>query len=150
MEHNIMINSQSNISKKIVSFLQLSTVAFLSTVILGCTPEVPTVSPKQASAMFDEKQAIIIDVREQEEWDEQHIEGAIFIPLSQVKSRVGELAQYKDSTVIMQCRSGRRSGIAGATLIEAGFSKVYNLEGGILAWDKEKLGTVKGAITVPK
>ncbi len=147
-----MINTESNLSKKLVNFLQISAVAFFSVLMLACTPDVPAVSATQAAKMFDDKQAIIIDVREKEEWDEQHIEGAIFMPLDQVESRIGELAQYKDSTVIMQCRSGRRSEIAGAALLEAGFTKVYNLEGGILAWDKENIATVKGpkATVTPK
>jgi len=125
-------------------FLQISALTFLCCCMLGCAPDVPTVTPNQAAELFANKQAIIVDVREQDEWDEQHIEGAIFIPLDQVESRIGELAQYKDSRIIMQCRSGRRSDIAGTTLIKAGFSDVVNLEGGILAWDAQGLATVRG------
>jgi len=77
-----------------------------------------------------------------EEWNEQHIAGAIFIPLGEVESRLEELAAYKNSTVIMQCRSGRRSAKAAKTLIDAGFQDVYNLKGGILAWDKAGQTTV--------
>lgn len=113
--------------------------------ITACSTDVPTVSPNQAAQLFSDQQAVIVDVREQAEWDEQHIDGAIFIPLNQVESRMSELAQYKDSPIIVQCRSGRRSNIAGAKLIDAGFTKVYNLEGGILAWDKQGLDTVQTA-----
>lgn len=127
--------------------MQASIAAFLTLLLLGCTPDVPTVTPHEAAELFTSKKAIIVDVREQDEWDEQHIEGAIFIPLDQVESRIGELAQYKDSQIIMQCRSGRRSNIAGSKLIKAGFSKVVNLEGGILAWDEQGLDTVSGTVT---
>lgn len=110
--------------------------------ISACSVDVPTVTPNQAAKLFSDKQAIIVDVREQAEWDEQHIDGAIFIPLNQIESRMSELAQYKDSPVVVQCRSGKRSNIAGAKLIDAGFTKIYNLDGGILAWDKQGLETV--------
>jgi len=105
----------------------------------------PEVSPEKAAQLFQSQEAVIIDVREQEEWDEQHIEGAILIPLGEVESRINEIAQYKDSTIIMQCRSGRRSGESTQTLIDAGFENVYNMKGGIIAWNKAELATVKGS-----
>lgn len=112
--------------------------------LAGCTPSnVSTISAKEASAMFAENKAIIVDVREDSEWNEQHIEGAIHIPLSQVERRLGELAQYKNSTVITQCHSGSRSGKAASTLQKAGFSQVYSMDGGIVAWVKDGLSTVK-------
>lgn len=132
------------------SGLKATLLACFSLLLFACAPNVPTITPNQAAELYHDKQAIIIDVREQDEWNEQHIEGAIFIPLGEVEGRIGELAQYKDSTIIMQCRSGRRSNIAGASLIKAGFSKVYNLEGGILAWDKQGLGTVNGTAKTPQ
>lgn len=137
-------------TRRLINALKATLAVSLSLMLLACAPNVPTVTPNQAAALYKDKQAIIVDVREQDEWDEQHIAGAIFIPLDQVESRIGELAEYKDSTIIMQCRSGRRSNIASAALIDAGFSKVYNLEGGILAWDEQGLATVKGAAKAPQ
>lgn len=115
---------------------------------MACSIDVPSVSPNQAAELFANKQAVIVDVREQDEWNEQHIEGAIFIPLAELENRMGELEQYKDSPIIMQCRTGRRSNIASKSLIEAGFSNVQNLEGGILAWSESGLATVNGTINV--
>ena len=51
--------------------------------------------------------------------------------------------RYKDSNVVVQCRSGKRSAKAASTLQDAGFTKVYNLTGGIIAWDKDGLATKK-------
>jgi rhodanese-related sulfurtransferase len=96
--------------------------------------------------MFAEQKAIIVDVREDSEWNEGHIAGAIHIPLAQVESRLSELVQYKDSTVIVQCHSGKRSAKAAGLLQGAGFSKVYNLAGGIMAWDTSGLKTVKSKL----
>lgn len=129
---------------KALHHLQLTLIAVLSFIMMACTTEVPTVMPKQAAELLTDKQVVMIDVREQDERNEQRIEGTIFIPLGELESRMGELAQYKDSTIVMQCRSGRRSDVAAANLIDAGFTKVYNLKGGILAWDKAGLATVKG------
>ena len=112
--------------------------------LAGCQPLIiAAMTPNEAAKMFSEQKAIIVDVREDDEWKAQHIAGAIHIPLAQVESRLGELTQYKDSTVIMQCRSGKRSAKAASTLQAAGFTKVYNLTGGIIAWDKDGLTTTK-------
>lgn len=115
--------------------------------LMGCSfawadsDELEIISPKEASAMYDGQKAVIVDVREDSEWNEQHIPGAIHIPLAQLNGRLSELNQYKDSPVITQCRSGGRSAQAFAVLKSAGFSKVYNMGGGILAWDKSGLKT---------
>ena len=103
--------------------------------------EADSISPKQASVMYAEQKAVIIDVREDSEWNEEHIPGAIHIPLAQLNERLPELKQYKDSPVITQCRTGRRSAKALDVLKSAGFSKVYNMDGGIMAWENAGLKT---------
>lgn len=128
---------------------KISVAVFFSLLITGCGVDVPSMTAKQAAELFAADKAIIIDVRENDEWQEQHIKGAMLIPLSQIKKHVDTLEKYKNSTVIMQCRSGKRSYHAATTLIRAGFSKVYNLEGGLLAWNEQKLGTVLGAAETP-
>ncbi|MEE9331167.1 MAG: rhodanese-like domain-containing protein [Methylophilaceae bacterium] len=144
-----MIKSEYGMFKSMKSVLQLGLIGFVAMFLAACAPEAPSISPKVAAEMFADNKAIIIDVRENEEWLEQHIDGAILIPLGEVESRLAELTQYKDSTVIMQCRSGRRSAKAGSTLLEAGFTKVYNLTGGILAWDEANLPVVRGVTMMP-
>ena len=99
------------------------------------------ISPIEAAVMYAEKKAIIVDVREDSEWNEQHIPGAIHIPLGQLNERIPELKQYKDSTVITQCKRGGRSAKALDVLKTAGFSKVYSMDGGIIAWEKAGLKT---------
>lgn len=93
------------------------------------------VSPKEAVEMRRDNNAVILDVREDSEWNEHHIQGAIHIPLPQLKSRISELESFKNSPIITQCRSGRRSAQAQSILQLVGFSKVYNMSGGIQAWD---------------
>jgi rhodanese-related sulfurtransferase len=103
--------------------------------------ETQAISAVEANRLLSGQKAVIVDVREESEWNEQHIPGAIHIPLGQLNERLAELKEYKDSPVIAQCRSGKRSAKAADVLTSAGFSKVYNMEGGILAWDKAGLKT---------
>ncbi|PIP90523.1 MAG: sulfurtransferase [Bdellovibrionales bacterium CG12_big_fil_rev_8_21_14_0_65_38_15] len=78
---------------------------------------------------------VLVDVREQAEWDEAHIDGAVFLPLSQLEARFDELP--KDKSLILQCRSGKRSMNAAIFLKDNGYSDLTNLEGGIMAWMDE-------------
>ncbi len=104
---------------------------------------VPAVSPQQAAQMQSEKNAVIVDVRENDEWNAGHIAGAIHIPLGDISSRITELTKYQNQPVITQCRSGARSAKAADMLIKAGFNNVHNMEGGITAWQKADLKTIQ-------
>lgn len=88
-----------------------------------------------------DKNLVLVDVREQAEWDEAHIEGAIFLPLSELEARFSELP--KDKALILQCRSGKRSMNAAHFLAEKGYTDLTNLEGGILAWMDEGFDVVE-------
>ncbi len=101
------------------------------------------ISPKAAADAVGEQRSIIIDVREPSEAALTKIPGAINIPLSQLKKRLVELDKYKQSPIITQCRTGRRSQEALKTLMSSGFTDVQNLEGGIIAWKKAGLKTEK-------
>ncbi|MDO9047325.1 MAG: rhodanese-like domain-containing protein [Methylobacter sp.] len=114
---------------------------FLSIISPFALAETDAVSPKEAAAMHTGNKAVIVDVREDDEWNEHHIHGAIHIPLTQLNGRLSELEPYKNSPVITQCRSGKRSAQALMTLKSSGFSKVYSMDGGIQAWDEDGLAT---------
>jgi rhodanese-related sulfurtransferase len=75
-----------------------------------------------------------IDCREQEEWDESHIDGATFIPLSSFQEKYEAVLKDKNETIVIQCRSGKRSMNACMFLLSKGYSDLVNVEGGILAW----------------
>lgn len=80
---------------------------------------------------------ILIDCREQDEWDAGHIPGAKFVPLSRFQELYkSELPSDKDAQIIMQCRSGKRSLNACMFLQGEGYEDLINLEGGILAWQE--------------
>jgi molybdopterin/thiamine biosynthesis adenylyltransferase/rhodanese-related sulfurtransferase len=83
--------------------------------------------------------ATLIDVREQVEWDAGHIPGAVFIPMGELLGRIGDVAPDKGAELILQCRSGARSGRMTEALQQQGYTNVVNMAGGILDWQANGL-----------
>lgn len=103
--------------------------------------EADVISPKEAATMRVKDRAVIIDVREKDDWNEHYIHGAVRIPLSQLNGRLSELEPYKNRPIITQCQAGMRSAQAQLLLKAAGFSKVYLMNGGIQSWHEQGLVT---------
>ncbi len=76
-----------------------------------------------------------LDVREEYEYEEQNL-GAKLIPLGELPDRMDEIESWKDSEVIVHCRSGARSGKAKAFMESQGFTNVRNVTGGLLAYNQ--------------
>jgi len=74
----------------------------------------------------------VLDVRTREEWDEFHVKGSTLIPLTDLPDRLAELPRDKDILVV--CRSGNRSLTAANLLLQAGFTRLSSLSGGLQAW----------------
>ena len=103
------------------------------------------ISPQQAvQLMSHEGGSLVLDVREDSEYQTGHIKDSIHIPMGSLASRVGELEKYKTKNVILGCRSGSRSGRACSILKKHGFEKIYNLRGGVSAWENDNLPMKKG------
>lgn len=98
---------------------------------------VQQVAPHEVSALLSEKQAVLVDVRERSEFGTLHIKGATHIHGGHLQDRVAEVP--RDRPVILYCQSGGRSSIAASTLKSMGFESVYDLEGGIQGWMRERL-----------
>ncbi len=125
------------------TFLKLLLATFLTLISFVSQAASDLISPKDASVLSSEKKAVIIDVREDDEWKSEHIADAIHIPLNQLPSRLAELKGYKDKTIITQCRAGHRSLKALDVLKSAGFTNAYSMDGGLQAWDQQGLKTTK-------
>jgi rhodanese-related sulfurtransferase len=82
----------------------------------------------------DSSNLVILDVRNQSEYNLGHLYGAVLIPVYQLEARIGELVGNEDHEIIVFCYGGSRSPIACGILVEHNFTKVYNMLGGILAW----------------
>ena len=102
-----------------------------------------SVTPTQTTQMINHENAIILDVREMKEYSSGHIVNSVHIPLSNLKTRISELDKYKNQKIIVSCRSGNRSSQACASLKKEGFEEVFNLSGGIMAWENASLPLVK-------
>ena len=95
------------------------------------------ITAEEAKEIMDTQEGyIILDVREQEEYDEKHIPGAIVIPYTQVPTRAEEVLTDKSQLILVYCRSGRRSKIAADALVELGYTNIKEF-GGILDWPYE-------------
>lgn len=98
-----------------------------------------TISPVEAKKIMNESSDIVIvDVREEEEMAEGYIEGALLIPLDTVESEVENKITDKDKTILVYCRSGRRSAIACDIMDSLGYKNVYDF-GGIIDWPFERV-----------
>ena len=97
------------------------------------------VGPLEATQLINHHEAVVLDVREDREVAEGMIPGSKHIALGQVGSRLHELERFKNRPVVISCRSGARSAGACRILRKNGFEQVYNLAGGILAWQQANM-----------
>jgi rhodanese-related sulfurtransferase len=96
------------------------------------SPEIPSVTVDEVDGLVAEG-ALLIDIREQNEWDEARIPGATLKPMSSINDWYQDLP--RERAVILYCRSGQRSAHAVKALVgQAGFENVLNMTGGIIAW----------------
>ncbi len=100
------------------------------------------VTVQQAHEMLDSGNAVLIDVREPNEYTEIHAKNARLMPLSTFDQHLNEIPQDKD--VLLICRSGGRSAQAGMLAAQAGLKRLHNVRGGTLGWVQAKLPTETG------
>ena len=95
------------------------------------------ISAEEAKKIMDSgEEHIILDTREQDEFDEGHIPGAILIPYTEIENKAEEMLPDKDKLILVYCRSGRRSKIAAESLAKLGYTNVKEF-GGIIDWPYE-------------
>ncbi len=93
----------------------------------------------QTIQLMNHKGAVLLDVRESAEIDGKRIPNSKHIPLSELGKRAKELEKFKDKPIIVSCRSGMRTPNACRTLKKLGFNDVYQLKGGLSAWQQASL-----------
>ena len=105
--------------------------------LFGLFKSAKTIAPNEAREnMKQNKNIILLDVREESEYRAGHIKGAKLLPVGQIDTRIDTLSISKDATIYAYCQSGGRSSRACSTLTRMGYTNVYNL-GGILNWPYE-------------
>jgi rhodanese-related sulfurtransferase len=102
-----------------------------------------SVGTLEATMLINQKDAVVIDVREPGEFAQTHILNARNVPLGEIEARIKELERFKGKPVIVSCATGNRSGSAASVLRKHGFTNVVNLAGGVAAWQQAGLPTGK-------
>jgi len=121
----------------LLTFLILSILVLSSVQLVYSNPytDIDVVTANNMITNGSYPNLLILDVRTQNEYDERHLENSIFFPVTELESRIDELSQYKDTEIIVYCRTGVRSAQASTILDSNGFTKVFNVLGGINAWE---------------
>ncbi len=95
------------------------------------------ITQEEAKNMMDTQEAIVLDVREQDEFDTGHIPGAVLLPVGTItKDTAADVIPELDSVVLVYCRSGNRSKKASQALVDLGYTGIYEF-GGINTWPYE-------------
>ena len=95
------------------------------------------ITQEKAKEMMDSQEVIILDVREEDEYENGHIPNAVLLPVDTIdENTAAEVIPEKDSTVLVYCRSGNRSKTASSTLVKLGYTNIYEF-GGINTWPYE-------------
>lgn len=94
------------------------------------------ISAEEAYEMMASQEVVVVDVRTQEEYDGGHIENAVLVPNESIGSEMPEALPDKEATLLIYCRSGRRSKDAAQKLLALGYQSVYDF-GGVIDWPYE-------------
>ncbi len=99
-------------------------------------------SPALAVALESDAPPLVVDVREQGEWDEGHIPRAVHVPRGYLESRIERTAPDRDAPIVLYCAAGNRSAFAAKTLGEFGYTNVSSLAPGYTGWKGDGFPTV--------
>lgn len=127
------------VTNNIYLFVALAVVCALLAHNLFVGMDKSLISPQSATELINREDAVVVDVRPISEFSSGHIINAINVPMNGLQKQIKSLEKYRERPIILACRSGAQSSGAGKQLRKAGFEKVYNLQGGILAWQNANL-----------
>lgn len=114
--------------------------SFLGPKILG----IPQVGTLEATRLINQRDAVVLDVRDEGEYRAGHIPNSRHVPLTAIDSRLKELEKYRARPILVICRTGNRSGAAANLLRKRGFQEVWVLRGGLVAWEQANLPVERG------
>jgi sulfur-carrier protein adenylyltransferase/sulfurtransferase len=98
--------------------------------------EISEIDATHARDRIESGEPVVVDVREQDEWDEGHIPGAVHVPRGHLESRIERLAPDTARPVVVYCSAGNRSAFAAKTLTDLGYQDVVSLAGGFTDWKR--------------
>ncbi len=102
------------------------------------------VTPQELVNLVNRDGAVVVDVRDVNEYSQGHIVDAINIPHTALTNRLSELEKYKEKPLVLACKMGQHAGAAGTMLRKEGFQNVARLKGGVAEWRNQNLPVVRG------
>ncbi|MDR2030946.1 MAG: rhodanese-like domain-containing protein [Azoarcus sp.] len=93
-------------------------------------------TPLEAILLINREDAVIVDVRDQGEFEQGHLPNARHLPLADLERRGAELNKLRARPILVYCGNGSRTATAIATLKKSGFEKLFSLRGGLFEWEK--------------
>jgi rhodanese-related sulfurtransferase len=104
---------------------------------------VTEISPHDAAAKLKSGEAVIVDVRDKDEWDERHIPGAMHMSRGTIELDIEEKVSDPNAMIICHCGGGGRGALATESLQKMGYKNVRNMAGGFKAWKAAGLPSSK-------
>lgn len=101
------------------------------------------ISPEDAAAKLQNAEAVIVDVREKDEWDEEHIPHATHLSRGTIELDIEEKVSDPNALIVLHCGGGGRSALAAESLQKMGYKNVRSMAGGFKAWKASGLPTTK-------
>ena len=105
--------------------------------------KITEISPQDAAAKSRRGEAVIVDVREKDEWDEEHIPNATHLSRGTIELDIEEKVPDVNALIITHCGGGGRSALAAESLQKMGYKNVRSMAGGFKAWKAARLPTTK-------
>ena len=124
-------------------FAALLVITFLLARSFAGAKGIKDVNATEAVRLINQQDAVVLDVRTEDEFKGGHVLNSIHIPVGLLQNRINELEDYKSKPVIVNCRTGNRSAAACSVLRKQGFTSIFKLQGGILAWENANLPLIK-------
>lgn len=113
----------------------IGALVVISSGIFGCGNTDDVIASSELVARIESGSApLVLDVRTPEEYATGHIPGAINITHTELGDRLSEIEEHRNDEIVVHCRSGKRAGLAETVLLEAGFTRVRDLDGHMLQW----------------
>jgi rhodanese-related sulfurtransferase len=116
----------------------------VTTLVQGKLSGVKSINTQEATLLINRQNALVIDIRTNEEYKKGHIVNAKNITLSQIdEGKFAGIENHKETPIILVCESGARSSSAASKLVKAGFTQVTNLLAGMSGWESANLPMTK-------
>lgn len=135
---------QNRLHKPLLVWLCLLAAMFMGACSQG-ESDAPEMLPQELVArVAAEAPPVVLDVRTPQEYEAGHVPGAINLPHKALPDRLAEVLDFRDREVVVYCERGKRSDMARAVLLEAGFTSIQHLQGHMVEWRRQRLPENRG------